>query len=286
MLKTCRQCGKEFVAERARRVYCSFACNGASKVGNPDGKYGRHCVDRASVTCLQCGKVFEVTDREVEKGRVYCGRDCFKASRFGKKRAPYKGHEPTVAACAVCSAEFLVGGRNGRRKGSQFCSRACRHAARKRRCGALCKELTETQAAYIAGIVDGEGSIMLVARKSHLGAYLRVAICNTHRGVLDWVSEKTGIGGITEVDNEKYGRSKKKGYFWKTHGDAALSVLLKISPFLIIKKRQSDMAIEFQQRLQSSAPLRADKSWQLEWMAKMKAMNERSKRPKKQEANG
>lgn len=179
----------------------------------------------------------------------------------------------------MCGASFTVGGRL-RSPATTFCSKNCRYAARYRRPEALCKELTIQQACYIAGIVDGEGSIMLVVRKSvrEPSVHLRVSVSNTYHPLLDWLTEVTGIGKSYEVDNQKYNRSTKLGGLWKTQGEAAEGLLKQILPYLIIKRRQAKVGLMFQRRLRNPA-LKADRLWQMVWLGRMKEMNARGIKP-------
>ena len=222
----------------------------------------------------------QVTQNAYDDGRGrYCGQACSIAARVGVKRVIQKQRPPEQKACAACKKVFTVGGRGNPSRERKLCSMECQQAARHRACGEVCKPLSPTVAAYIAGIIDGEGSVMLVTRNGpNSGAYLRVSISNTHRGVLDWVTEKTGIGKIVVVDNEKYGRSRKTGYQWKTHGDAAESLLTQLKEYLIIKLPQCETVLQFQSQMLDPAK-RVDKTWQIEEMAKVKAMNQRSTKP-------
>lgn len=126
-------------------------------------------------------------------------------------------------------------------------------------------------AAYLAGFIDGEGSIMLVARTTG-GAHLRVTIANTDRPILDWVADVTGVGQtyLQRDATEKH----KAGYAWRVAGDGAESLLLQIRPFLRIKARQADLALEHHARLRDPA-LKSDQSWQQANLLRMKELNRR-----------
>jgi hypothetical protein len=277
VLKKCPQCEVEFVAERRCRVYCSFACNGRAKVGNPTGTAGRKKAERVQVACLRCGKQIDATPRAIESGRArYCGQECFHAAQVGVERnRGYKERPPEEKLCQACGRTFMVGGRGNAKRTARLCSIECQRAARRRRPDRLCRELSPTAAAYIAGFIDGEGSIMLITRRRYEGAHLRVSACNTHRGVLDWIEEVTGIGRIYEVDRSE-SVVARDCYHWRCHGSEAKALLAQLREHLIIKRPQADMGIEFQERLKTPALL-FDKTWQMEWMAKMKLLNKRGR---------
>jgi hypothetical protein len=107
--------------------------------------------------------------------------------------------------------------------------------------------MTETDAAYIAGIIDGEGCITVSRRNDPTckqGFYLRpfLTTANTSREMLDFCHQKTGLGQII------YYRSKqvnhRNAWRWNVWTQQALSVLIIVSPYLITKKRQADLLIE------------------------------------------
>src|SRR5678816_1996437 len=133
--------------------------------------------------------------------------------------------------CVVCEQPFLVRppGQTSRfcrtPHDALYCSRQCRHKARFRR-GTDCNELTVAQAAYIAGFLDGEGSIMLYMRRDAVA--LRVSFSNTKVDSLNWIQVATDIGNITvkERQNGKHAAS----YALLINSQSAYSCLLYTSP--------------------------------------------------------
>lgn len=178
---------------------------------------------------------------------------------------------PLQKKCETCGTVFDVGGRGRPMKTQRFCSDPCKLAGRYRR-GAVCADLTIEQAAYLAGFIDGEGSIMLVKRNSRGGCHLRVAISNTHEGVLRWVSEVTGIGKTYRLSPST--ERHKAGFAWRAHGDGAQTLLRQIRPYLIIKSAQADAGIDAHERLKNASD-KADHVWQEEAARHMKHMNAR-----------
>ncbi len=57
--------------------------------------------------------------------------------------------------------------------------------------------LAGTDAAYIAGLIDGEGTITLTRKHSNENRQLAITVSNTERGLLDYVLEAVGAGKIT-----------------------------------------------------------------------------------------
>ncbi len=85
--------------------------------------------------------------------------------------------------------------------------------------------------AYVAGIIDGEGSIYSRRRNPHL------SVGNTSRALID---ELAKLGGY--VHNRKPGRSlgTKPGWDWVVCGETAAIILSTCLPYLLIKR---DLAI-------------------------------------------
>ena len=54
--------------------------------------------------------------------------------------------------------------------------------------------ITETDKAYLAGIIDGEGCINVTEDKQSTG--IRVEVGSTDPRVIDWIYRKTGIGSV------------------------------------------------------------------------------------------
>jgi hypothetical protein len=59
------------------------------------------------------------------------------------------------------------------------------------------RELEPTEAAYLAGLIDGEGTITLSRRHARDGRQLVVSISSTEPSILDWVIARIGAGKIT-----------------------------------------------------------------------------------------
>lgn len=77
----------------------------------------RRKVTKISSKCRHCGETFSLTKAEQDSGRkVYCNRECFKASRTGQKRKPYKNSRPEERQCGACGESFLVGGRGNAKR--------------------------------------------------------------------------------------------------------------------------------------------------------------------------
>lgn len=112
----------------------------------------------------------------------------------------------------------------------------------------------ETIYAYMAGIVDGEGTLIITKAKrpenrSGCRFLPMLIITNTNKDVLDFFVEKTGYGKVTprkESTKERFGwKTNKQAYRWSVKHSQVKEVIEKILPYLIIKKKQAENILEF-----------------------------------------
>ena len=223
---------------------------------------------KVQLVCQKCGKEFERDSWNVKRGRTkFCSPDCYYASKIGTTRPDlYKRY---TKVCPVCGKDFVVGGRAGRRR-QITCSDKCQEQSRYRH-GARANEISHDDALYMAGFIDGEGSIILTNRNNKAG--VRLAVVNTNHDILLWLAEVTGVGAVCVHQAEA--KHNKAGWMWNINSEAAESVLIQILPYLHIKRAQAELAIETQTRLRDPA-LNADRTWQAEYIVKMKTLNARA----------
>lgn len=104
--------------------------------------------------------------------------------------------------------------------------------------------------AYIAGLLDGEGSIHIsrsVRKPSNrLQFALRLTITNTDSIIIQQLQEMFGGNILTPPMEGKLGT--KKVYVWNVNGPVAAEVLERLYPHLRIKKMEALEAITFQHR--------------------------------------
>ena len=101
------------------------------------------------------------------------------------------------------------------------------------------------QIAYIAGLIDGEGSIN-ISKKGGRYFWLTVDIGTTDKRLLAWLLEN--IGGHVRVST-KANPKHKTGYHWTLCSKQAKKLLQLILPFLIIKKEEAIIGIQFQETM-------------------------------------
>lgn len=90
--------------------------------------------------------------------------------------------------------------------------------------------------AYMAGIVDGEGSIVLT-RKYRNGMPIPVlAVDSTDPELLDWIKET--FGGSIKT-KKKYAAHHRQAYTWTLTRRQALGLLEKLLPFLKLHRKRA-----------------------------------------------
>lgn len=100
--------------------------------------------------------------------------------------------------------------------------------------------MSEVEAAWLAGVFDGEGCICWANRKFPKPT-LVLQIGNTCRPLLERVQQVTGSGGITIGQRFK---DKRREYFkWQISSSKAKSVLQQIERFLVVKRQRADLAL-------------------------------------------
>lgn len=95
--------------------------------------------------------------------------------------------------------------------------------------------LTEVQAAYIAGLMDGEGTITLTKRHRNEHRQIVISISNNEKCLLDYVISVAGIGVISKKSDT---RSKNINYSYTVTNRQALELLSQINPYLIGYKKE------------------------------------------------
>lgn len=116
-------------------------------------------------------------------------------------------------------------------------------------CTNITNYMTPTEAAYIAGFLDGEGTICLERNKRPDGFYsygFRISFKNTNLGVLEWIKEKIGGGGIS-ADNRNH-KVWATAYSLKIPSSLSVETALTLLPYLVIKRQQAEMLIEYRKQ--------------------------------------
>jgi hypothetical protein len=104
--------------------------------------------------------------------------------------------------------------------------------------------ISDIEAAYIAGLLDGEGTICFshhLARPKLNREFWqpKVTIANTNRAVIEWLAAKMG-GSIAQHHQKAHWR---RCYVWNAKD--IRGILRTVQPFLRIKARQAEIVLAF-----------------------------------------
>jgi hypothetical protein len=102
------------------------------------------------------------------------------------------------------------------------------------------EKLSKEELSYIAGIIDGEGSISIHYSKNTLQPYL--AIANTNQELILWLKQK--IGG-SYYAKKRYKPQHRVCYILVVKGLRLRMLFEKLLPYLIVKKQHAKIVIEF-----------------------------------------
>jgi len=103
---------------------------------------------------------------------------------------------------------------------------------------------TETEKAWLAGFLDGEGTIYIASTKRERSLFLRIR--NTHLPTLNRIKEIFRVGYIGPHSGGQTRLGKKQVYEWYVNDNQARKVLEAVFPYLVTKKAQAEVGIAFQ----------------------------------------
>ena len=125
------------------------------------------------------------------------------------------------------------------------------HGIKMRTCGPLSprtiKELSETEASYLAGIIDGEGSIyMQKIRRAIDGVSPTMVVRNTNKKLAKYLMS---IGGDINWEkghfDKRFGTTGKPCFHWYCRRLLDIGyVIRKILPYLVIKREKALLILE------------------------------------------
>ncbi len=99
-------------------------------------------------------------------------------------------------------------------------------------------QMTPEECAYIAGIIDGEGSIMLLKFHSNQFPSPCISIASTSLELLEWIKAKTGFGTIKSKKNYKP-KIHQESFTYTIRYNNALTLLEEIEPYLVIHSKKA-----------------------------------------------
>jgi hypothetical protein len=106
-----------------------------------------------------------------------------------------------------------------------------------------------TALAWTAGLIDGEGCIVIakanrkLLKNPHYKMHVQVAMC--HKLTINHLHEMFG-GSITA---RKAKGNNRASWTWTIYNQQAFKLLKMLLPYLVTKKAEANVAIEFQQHV-------------------------------------
>ena len=101
--------------------------------------------------------------------------------------------------------------------------------------------MDEVEKAYLAGIIDGEGTVTLMKHHKNETPLPFIGIANNNLELLRWIKAKVG-GNI--CSKKKRLSHHADSFVLNIKQDRALRVLNEIKKFLIVKRRQAELITE------------------------------------------
>lgn len=105
------------------------------------------------------------------------------------------------------------------------------------------------QAAYMAGLIDGEGTVSLrtitrSARKKGFSIASYVAVYNCNTKVVKWIHETTRLGHVRKRCQNSF--TRRPVWEWVIRDLVGSACLLRtVLPYLIIKRQQAMLVLDF-----------------------------------------
>lgn len=105
--------------------------------------------------------------------------------------------------------------------------------------------------AYLAGIIDGEGTISIAKQHPREGRksfsyLLRISVTNTDISLSKWLQKE--FGGSIHITKRDHIENHKNLHLWALGANDSYKLFKKIQPYSVIKQNQIKLAMEFYQK--------------------------------------
>lgn len=108
-------------------------------------------------------------------------------------------------------------------------------------------KLNDLEIGYIAGILDGEGSISLKRQAGRRSLAPFIQITNSSKVLMDWIKER--VGGYIYPHSCMYrdgSTNRRDAWVWQLRKKEDVAQFLnQIKPCLVIKQRHAELLLEF-----------------------------------------
>ncbi|MCD6284136.1 hypothetical protein J7J12_02680 [bacterium] len=127
---------------------------------------------------------------------------------------------------------------------------------------------------YLAGIVDGEGTITVDKCSRENSYHPKIAITTTNRNLAEWLDKKLNATCTLSGENHPFWKTKYECFI---HGYKCKPILENILPFLKIKDRHARLLIEFIEIRLSRKSISAHNKKEEEIVMQLKRLNKKGK---------
>jgi len=136
------------------------------------------------------------------------------------------------------------------------------------------KSLSETDKAYLAGLIDADGCITIKTCRGT--AYPGVGVAQTDFQALEWMADKLDAT-VSYHTRRKEGKSgyHRRQMIVRLHGARAQLLCKAILPYLKIKKRQAELVLQFPCDMRSNGLDDATNGLRLELQVQVQKLNAR-----------
>lgn len=118
-----------------------------------------------------------------------------------------------------------------------------------KRCDYIKKEFSISQIAYMAGIMDGEGTFYIgnySGNRKNGDKHFQtiIAVASTDKCLIDWLEQTFGGSTRQYTPKQMSKNGRKQVYRWQATSNRLLHICEEILPYLVIKRRQCEIMIE------------------------------------------
>lgn len=106
-------------------------------------------------------------------------------------------------------------------------------------------EMTEVEAAYVAGLLDGEGSFGISYLKSMERYIPQISCSMTDEAPIAYLAKLGGVAYFP-VERKKPIPRTKPQWQVKINGKRAIALCRRLRPYLLVKQRHADLFFEFE----------------------------------------